>query len=81
MVLQLYYLVTLNGLSVDLNDKIGPLFQKKTRHFSRPSSNSNNSGTMSRNHLKFGVQRVPIGDPSHTKFQVNRKNGSRVIAV
>ena len=54
---------------------------KKNRHFSRPTSNSNNSGTMSRNHLKFGVRRVPIGDPSHTQFQVNRKNGSRVIAV
>ena len=55
---------------------------KKIRHFcSHPTSNQNHSETVGPIYLKIIVQRVPIVDYSHRKFQVTLINGSRVIAV
>ena len=46
-----------------------------------PTSNRNNSESISQNHLKFGVSRLTIVDYSLINFQVNRTYPSRVIAV
>ena len=55
---------------------------KRIRHFfSHPTSNHNHLETVRPIYLKIIVQRVPMVDYSHRKFQVTLINSSRVIAV
>ena len=79
-------------LEIELDDQsqcepryFGSILQgvpKKLRHFiSHPTSNHNHSETVCPIYLKIIVQRVPMVDYSHRKFQVILINGSRVIAA